>query len=124
MKKSIRLAFGGGAILSLACAAEWSGEWKALRATYTIYSGELAERGAPTATERTMTVAFEGQAAKELFDSIGPDSRDTCSQDKGDRERRKRGIYCTYTLKGAGRGYQCWIGLNLRTGESIPTVSC
>ncbi|WP_229214725.1 hypothetical protein [Duganella sp. HH101] len=125
MRKLIWLAVaGGGMIVSLACAAEWSGEWKALRATYTIYSGELAEREAPTSTERSMTVAFEGQAAKELFDSIGPDSRDTCSQDKGDRERRKRGIYCTYTLKGTGRGYQCWIGLNLRTGESIPTVSC
>lgn len=124
MRKLIWLALGGGTALSLAYAAEWSGEWKTFRATYTIYSGELAEREPPTATERNMTVAFEGQAAKDLFDSIGPDSRDTCSQDKGDRERRKRGILCTYTLKSPGRGYQCWIGLNLRTGESIPTVTC
>lgn len=117
-----------GAILSLgvvvvvASAAEWSGEWKPMKARYTIYSGELAEREAPTASQRTMTVAVEGPAAKEMFDSMAPDIHPICSQEKGDRERRKAGVNCIYSRKGSE--YRCWIGLNLRTGESIPTISC
>lgn len=124
MKKIKWLIFSGAALLSWAYAGAWSGEWKPFRATYTIYSGDLLEREAPTATDRMMTIAFEGQAAKELFESLGPDSNPACSQEKGYRERNKKGLSCTYTSVGAGHGYHCWIGLNLRTGESIPTVSC
>nr|WP_233411003.1 hypothetical protein [Rugamonas sp. CCM 8940] len=118
------MVIGLTTLLSMAYAAQWSGEWRPFHATYTIYSGELAERKAPTAAERTMTVAFKGQAAKDVFDSIGPDSHPGCSQESGYRERNKRGVSCNYTSVGTDRGYQCWIGLNLRTGESIPTVSC
>lgn len=124
MRKFTGLIFGASALLSLAYAAEWSGAWKPLPASYTIYSGELSEREAPTPTVRTMTIAVEGQAAREMFDSIAPDIHPTCGQEKGDRERRKKGGNCIYTAQGAGKGYRCWIGLNLRTGDSIPTVSC
>jgi hypothetical protein len=79
---------------------------------------------APTVTDRKLAIAIEGQPAKEIFDSIGPDRRPTCSQDKGDRDRRKGGVQCTYSPEGNGKDYRCWIGINLRTGESIPTVSC
>lgn len=94
---------------------------RTVRDETTIYSGELAERSAPTATERTMTIAFEGQSAKEVFDSIGPDVHPSCSEEKDYRDRSKKGVTCNYTPKD---GCRCWIGLNLRTGESIPTVSC
>ena len=124
MRKTMCLIVGASALFSLAYAAEWSGAWKPLAATYTIYSGELAEREAPTPADRTMTIAVEGQAAREMFDSIGPDIHPTCGQQKGERERRKRGVDCVYSAQGEGKGYRCWIGLNLRTGESIPTVSC
>lgn len=124
MRRIIGLIFGASALFSLAYAAEWSGAWKPLQSSYTIYSGELSEREAPTPTARTMTIAVEGQAAREMFDSIGPDIHPTCGQGKGDRERRKRGVNCIYGARGEGKGYRCWIGLNLRTGESIPTVSC
>jgi hypothetical protein len=124
MRKMTGLIFSASALLSLAYAGEWSGAWKPLQASYTIYSGELAEREAPTPTDRTMTIAVEGQAAKEMFDSIGPDLHPTCSQEKGNRDRAKRGVNCVYSPQGEGKGYRCWVGLNLRTGESIPTVSC
>lgn len=124
MTKLAGLIACAGAALSVAYAAEWSGEWKPLRASYTIYSGELEEREAPTTDERTMTIVIEGPTAKEIFDSIAPDLRQTCSQIKGDRERRKKGVNCIYESQGSAKGYRCWIGLNLRTGESVPTVSC
>ncbi len=121
----IGLVVGSAALLSLAYGAESSGAWKPLQAKFTIFSGQqLAGREAPTATERKLAIAIEGQPAKEIFDSIGPDRRLTCSQDKGDRDRIKGGVQCTYSPEGNGKDYRCWIGVNLRTGESIPTVSC
>lgn len=124
MRKTMGLIVGVSAVFSLAYAAEWSGAWKPFPATYTIYSGELSEREAPTPADRTMTIAVEGQAAREMFDSIGPDIHPTCDQQKGERERRKRGVNCVYSAQGEGKGYRCWIGLNLRTGESVPTIGC
>ena len=124
MRKITGLIFGASTLLSLVYAAEWSGAWKPLRASYTIYSGELSEREAPTSSSRTMTIAIAGQAAREMFDSLAPDIHPTCSQEKGERERRKKGVNCIYSARGEGKGYRCWIGLDLRTGESVPTVSC
>jgi len=112
----------GVSTLSAGWAAAWSGAWQPLRASYIIYSGELAERSAPTASDRTMTINVEGRAAKEMFESIGPDLAQTCSQEKGDRERGKQGVSCQYSAQ--DKVYRCWIGLNLRTGASVPTVSC
>ncbi|PHV08542.1 hypothetical protein CSQ96_03060 [Janthinobacterium sp. BJB412] len=121
----IWLAFGAPVLLSLAYAAAPPAAWEPFHASFTIFSGQqLAERGALTATDRKLAIAVEGLPAKEIFDSIGPDRHPTCSQKRGDRQRRKGGAQCTYSPEGDGNGYRCWIGLNLRTGESTPTVSC
>jgi hypothetical protein len=124
MKKMLKIALLGSFIFSLAGAAPLEA-WRPLKARYTIFSGPiLADREAPTPTDRKLTVLVEGQAAKEIFDSIGPDTRTICSQEKGDREREREGVQCTYTAHGEIKGYQCWIGIDLRTGKSISTVSC
>jgi len=124
MKKALRLALPGVIIFTLAGAAPLEA-WRPLEARYTIFSGPiLADRDAPTPTDRKLTVLVEGQPAKEIFDSIGPDAPQVCRQDKGDRERTKQGVQCTYTAQGANKGYECWIGIDLRTGRSIATVSC
>lgn len=119
------LAFGATALLSLAYAGESSGAWKPFHASYTLFSGQqLAGREAPTSTERKLAIAVEGQPAKEIFDSIGPDRHPACSPERGYRDRRKGGVQCAYSPEEDGNGYRCWIGVNLRTGESTPTVSC
>lgn len=121
MRKLIGLVLGA-TVLSLACAAEL-GDWKSFRAEYVIFSGPyLAERDAPTVTDRKLSIALEGKPAKEIFDSIGPDLRDSCSAEDGDRDRRKGGVQCTYRRKDGS--YRCWVGVNLRTGSSYPTVGC
>lgn len=127
MRKIIALILGAAALASLAYGTEWAGDWKPLNATYTIYSGELSERAAPTTKERTLTVLVEGKPAKDIFDSIGPDRQPTCGSDPRDRERHKKGVQCSYAIPTKGTKdsyYRCWIGLNLRTGDSIPTVAC
>jgi hypothetical protein len=118
------LALSFACLFSISYAADWSGEWKPFRASYTIYSGELTEREAPKPADRTMTIAVEGPPAKEIFDSIAPDIHPACGNEKGDRGRRKKGVDCVYSAHGAAKGYRCWIGINLRSGDSVPTVSC
>ncbi len=99
--------------------------WRPLHVRYTIFSGHtLGERDAPTATDRKLSILVDGQAAKEIFDYIGPDMPSSCSGEKGDRDREKQGVQCTYTASRGVKGYQCWIGIDLRTGKSTATASC
>src|SRR5438128_1003774 len=73
------------------------GLWKSLQgAMYKIHSGSVADRTPPTAQDRMLTFLVDGKAAKEVFDSIGPDVQPVCSGANGDRDRRRKGIYCNY----------------------------
>jgi len=132
-KTTTLLALGAATIaLSLARAADPSsdpyGLWKPLQgALYKVHSGIVSDRTPPTASDRKLTVLVDGKTAKEIFDALGPDLPDTCSGEQGDRMRDKKGIHCSYTAqdKGTKDGpYRCWIGLDLRSGDSIGTVSC
>jgi hypothetical protein len=96
-------------------------ETKLLKAEYTIYAGELGEQQAPTRSERKLSIEVTGLAAKEIFDSIYPDAKVTCSEEKGERLRRKKNLWCIYQ---PDDGYRCFLGFDLRTGDSIPGGSC
>lgn len=129
MKRTVVAVLAACGVVSLAFAAGTFGTWQPLQeGRYKIFSGDtVADGEAPTATDRKLSIVVKGQAAKELFDSIGPDARETCSPEKGDRERNKGAVQCMFTAKGAnepGMGYRCWIGVNLINGQGIPTVSC
>lgn len=116
------------AAAATACASLWASDlptWRDMSARYTIFSGdELSSREEPTAKERKLTIAISGKPAKEIFDSIGPDAPMSCAQNQGNRDRNKQGIQCTFTPGKSDTAYRCWIGLDLRTGQSISTVSC
>jgi hypothetical protein len=103
-------------------------QWNPLQAEYKIHSGGTAYSELPTKTDSAITVAFKGEAAKQLFDQIGPDLKDSCgASDKGDRERRKKGALCLYETRldsPTDSHYRCWIGIDLRTGEGDVRVSC
>lgn len=95
---------------------------KPLTAEYTIYSGSLGDEQAPTKTDRKLAVEITGEAAKEIFESLYPDVQGvSCSEEKGERLRRKGRVWCAYSPSG---GYRCFLGINLRTGESIAGGSC
>ena len=104
-----------------------SGLWKPFAGVYKIHSGGVANRTPATSQDRRLTVNFDGKTAQEVFESLGPDLAMTCSGEAGDRAREKKGVTCMYTAQDAKSKdgpYRCWIGLNLGTGESIPTSSC
>lgn len=103
------------------------GQWNPFQAEYMIHSGGTAYSEPPTKTDRAISVYFVGQAAKQLFDQIGPDTKETCSSEKGDRERRNKGAYCLYHARlenPTDSHYRCWIGIDLRTGEGQVRTSC
>ena len=132
MRRTPWLIFGAiAAALSLAGAADLAGDpsglWKPFPAIFKIHSGIVADRTPPTAKDRKLTVNVDGGAAREIFESIGPDVQPTCSGGQGDRDRRRKGIYCTYDpadAKAKEGPYRCWIGVNLITGEAENNVSC
>ncbi len=102
--------------------------WNPLQAEYKIHSGDTAYSELPSKVDRALTVSFNGDAAKQLFDQIGPDVKDRCgSSAQGDRERRKKGALCLYETQldsPTDSHYRCWIGIDLRTGEGDVRVSC
>jgi len=123
MKRFLLTACAAVVALSFAHASDgsWTWDYKPLKASYSIYSGESGEREAPTAIDRKLAIVVEGTAAKEIFDSLYPDAKVTCSQEKGERLRSKGKVSCIYQPQ---TKYRCFLGFNLRTGESIAGASC
>lgn len=123
MKRTLAGSIAVAMLLSAAYANDkaWTWEFKPLKATYSIYSGSPGEREAPTKDERKLAIAIEGRAAQEIFDSIYPDAKVTCSDEPGERLRSKGKVACIYQPR---TGYRCSLGVNLRTGESISGASC
>ncbi|MYN08533.1 hypothetical protein [Pseudoduganella aquatica] len=114
--------------ITLVHAAVPADRWRSLHgASYIIHGGSLADQQTPTANDKKLSLVIDGAPAREIFNSIGPDLSETCSDEKGDRARIKKGVSCTFTTKdkGAKEGpYRCWIGINLKTGDSVATMSC
>ena len=111
---------GACALMSLAQSAERrveTAEAKALSGRYQMYGGSLAEMLPPTPNDRHVAFRFKGQAARDLFNGIGPDVRreHACSGDPDDRERRRGDLLCVDSKES---GYTCLLGLDLRTGRS------
>lgn len=124
MRTILALAVGASALLTLSYATakgDWTWANKPFKGSYSIYSGSLGEEAAPTSADRKLSIAVSGQLAKEMFESMYPDFKPTCNAEKGDRDRRKGNLYCTYH---PGEGYRCFIGIDLRTGNSIAGGTC
>lgn len=104
-----------------------SGLWKKIPAMYKVHSGGVSDRVGATRSDRKLTVLITGQPAKEVFDNIGVDVRNPCESGPKDRVRAKKGVYCQYEAELADprdHHYRCWIGIDLRTGNTSQTVSC
>ena len=126
MRRLIAAVLSTSLVVTLVAQAG-GGEWAPLQARFLIHSQTATYPEAPTKADRVLTMVIDGNAAKELFELNGPDARQTCSTEQGDRARRKKGIDCIYTARDVTSRdgpYRCWIGLNLRTGEGDVRISC
>ena len=125
MKKPGAVLVATVALVSLAGAAgPWDGAYSALRGEYLIYSGSLGETAAPTAGDRKAAFAIRGEAAKKLFESIGPDLEDACGASSGMRMRQKGDLDCFHDKANRESPYVCHFGIDLRTGKSIHGSIC
>lgn len=90
---------------------------------YRIYGGELVDSVAPTVGDRKIMFSVDSKIAREIFDAIGPDVKDACTELGKDRVRKKdnENLVCVRTEKGK---YFCNFGFDLRTGKSIGGIAC
>lgn len=101
--------------------ADWAFTYKKFAGEYVVYAGQLGETMPPTRTDRKLSMMVTGDLAQEMFESMGPDVKDTCGAEDGGRIRRKQKVSCSYF---PSDGYSCHIGINLQTGASIPGSIC
>jgi len=123
MKKTF-IFVGTAALLSLAYAADpahWPAPYRPFKGEYAIYSDDLGDQQAPTRHDRKLSFIVEGAPAKEIFNAMPPDDKETCSTEKGARSRSKESVWCTFNPVD---GYACYFGFDLRTGKSIAGGIC
>jgi hypothetical protein len=101
----------------------WEFRHKPITGEYGIYGGDVGDP-LPSAKGNTkIAFSIRGKMAKEMFDAMGPDIKDVCTEGSGDRTREKDNdnLRCTRTGKGE---YFCNFGFDLRTGKSIGGATC
>lgn len=113
------------AIMSLAIAEEKKQEWQGapslpLHGDYQVYGGTLSEMQPPSSKDRKVSFMFKGPLARDLFNQIGPDVKDSCSAAPGYRERRRGDLACTHDQD----GYLCYFGLDVVTGKGTNGSIC
>lgn len=103
--------------------AAWQWTYRAAQAQYELYSGTLGEPAAPTGQDAKVAFEVSGPAARRLFEAMGPDKKDACSSDSGDRVRSKDDDRLLCTRFASGR-YACQFGFDLQTGRSVGGSIC
>lgn len=107
--------------------AEPTGQWRPAQVKYMVHSGSTAYAEPPTRIDRAISIHLIGKAAQQLFEQIGPDQKEMCSAERGDRERRNKAVLCQYSARldnASDTHYRCWIGIDLRTGDGQVRTPC
>lgn len=94
---------------------------KPLKGDYYVYGGSIGDKTPPTERDRKLSLMLTGPVAKDLFDHIGPDTKDACSPGPDYRERNRGDLTCTWTKD---EGYSCYVGLDVQTGKSMRGTTC
>jgi len=112
-------------LLALPVAADDSSPGPYLKtvASYRIYGGGLGDATAPKPSDKKVAFSIEGSAARRIFDAIGPDKRDACTEGSGMRVRHKDHENLTCMLS-KENDYMCSFGFDLVTGKSIGGSIC
>jgi len=101
-------------------AAPFSGQYLPMTGQFLVYGGALSDPLAPMPSDSKIAFVIEGNAAKEIFNAIGPDLKDACSSggEKGLRSRQRDAekLSCMFYPK---EGYRCFFGFDFKNGKSI-----
>ena len=99
----------------------WSFAYRPLKGQYEIYGGALGDMQAPDQGNKKIAFKIEAAAARRMFEAMGPDVKDNCSGEAGERTRIKDQLICTRSRQGA---YSCYFGFDLSSGKSIGGQIC
>ena len=103
---------------------EWDGDYANTKTSYLMYSGSIDEKAPPRAGSQKISLMIEGPLAKDLFDSLGADRKRACGASTGVRIRQRGDVTCAYDHEVKPDPYTCFIGLDLKTGKSMPGETC
>lgn len=122
MKRIVFALAAAAVCTALAHSAQvWEWALRPAEVKYAMYGGDLGDTYAPTANDVRVAFYVRGQAAKEIFDAMGPDRKSECGIEKGGRVREKEHVLCSYR---PSAGYHCDFGFDLRSGKSIGGSIC
>ncbi|MDQ1834872.1 hypothetical protein [Massilia scottii] len=117
-----------GVLLSLASVApaysqEDASGYTTLKGAYRTYSRGIGDPGEPTAADTKIMFAIDGKAAREMFDAMGKDVKDACTEGSGTRVRTRdqERLWCSRSKQGV---YSCNFGFDLKSGKSIGGIVC
>lgn len=78
------------ATIAYADAFDWQFSYKPASMSYAIYSGTLSEPSPPKGKQKSVSFEVNGEAAKDIFNSIGPDIKPACPASENERVSRLR----------------------------------
>ncbi len=104
-------------------ASDWNFNYRPAAVRYVIYGNSLGDSIPPSVNDQKIAFEITGRSAREIFDAIGPDLKDSCSSEPGIRfhSRDEERIACTKTKNG---DYTCYFGFDLKSGKSIGGSIC
>lgn len=101
----------------------WNFSYKGFKGEYAIYGGGIGDPYPPTSKDKKISFALTGAVAKEMFDSMAPDIKNTCGTEGGGRIRWRDDGNVTCSLFNKNE-YLCHFGFDLRTGKSVGGSVC
>lgn len=108
-------------VVTAQSAQKWIFSYQAVKGRYAIYGGGLGDPLPPTKKDKRIAFWIDGKAARQMFEAMGPDLRNTCGADGGYRLRQRAEVSCTYY---PDDGHRCAFGFDLLTGHSIGGSIC
>jgi hypothetical protein len=122
-KRPLLFLLACSTVAAAAAADQSLGPHSKLEGVYRVYGGGLGDPVPPNAKDKKVMFSITGTAARELFDALGPDKKDVCTEGSGTRVRAKDNdnLFCMRSTKGE---YSCNFGFDLRNGKSIGGIVC
>ena len=99
----------------------WIFEYRPFKGEYSIYGGALGEAKSPTKRSKNIAYHVKGSVAKQMFEAMGPDLKEVCGAEGGQRIRQRAEVSCLFNPE---YGYSCDFGFDLITGRSIAGSEC
>jgi len=101
----------------------WEFQYRTADVKYAVYGVSLGDPVAPSRSDNKIAFELQGQVAREMFEAMGSDKKDSCSQDQGVRFRSSddEKVVCTKSKEGE---YSCSFGLDIKSGKSIGGSIC